>query len=265
MSFKSQIKDSMYELLKEPSKEEFRKFLLDNTGEKDNIDFKSSWIDKGQLSKIMLSMANTGGGLIVFGVEENNDGIFEPIGINEFLDNAKIDDMIRKYVPSSVEYERLDFNFDSSEYEKLKGRKFQVLHIHNTPDKLPFISLSETENISADTIYVRRGTKCQKANAVEIERILNLRIETQFSSSSTLDLKEHLKQLKILYEEIEKEIEEFDEGSPMSIALGNARAFVSKYYKQVENPRYPKEDYEDFILRLISNKKLKVEKVLDLK
>ena len=36
-------------------------------------------------------------------------------------------------------------------------------------------------------------------------------------------------------------------------------------YEEKDNPDYPDESYEAFILRMIKNKKLKIEKVLDLK
>lgn len=78
MNNKIQIKDLMYDLLRHPSKEKFREFLVGNTGEKDNIDFKSSWIDRASLSKIMLSLGNSGGGIIVFGLQDNKDGTIDP-------------------------------------------------------------------------------------------------------------------------------------------------------------------------------------------
>ena len=36
-------------------------------------------------------------------------------------------------------------------------------------------------------------------------------------------------------------------------------------YETIDNPHYPKESYEAFIARMIEKKKLKIEKVLDLK
>ena len=36
-------------------------------------------------------------------------------------------------------------------------------------------------------------------------------------------------------------------------------------YEERDNPAYPDESYESFILRMIDRKKLKIEKVLDLK
>lgn len=39
----------------------------------------------------------------------------------------------------------------------------------------------------------------------------------------------------------------------------------SDQYEEVNNENYPIEDYEQFLVRMIDKKKLKIEKVLDLK
>lgn len=67
-----QIKDHFYDqFLKEPTKDNFRDFMKKSCGELNEMDFKETWIDKGPLAKIMLAMANNGGGIIIFGVKEN--------------------------------------------------------------------------------------------------------------------------------------------------------------------------------------------------
>ena len=61
-----QIKDHFYDqFLKEPTKDNFRDFMKKSCGELNEMDFKETWIDKGPLAKIMLAMANNGGGIIV--------------------------------------------------------------------------------------------------------------------------------------------------------------------------------------------------------
>ncbi len=199
-----QMKDLMYELLQEPSKEKFRNFIMNNTGEEDSVDFKSEWIERGKLSKLFLSLGNSGGGVIVFGIHENDDGTIEPVGLKRLEEPSKVHNMIDSLVPSKLVYEIFDFSFEGSEYQKLIGKKFQVVHVKDTPSFLPFLSLSETTGIEKGAIYIRRGTKCEKARGEEIEEILNRRIETQYSSSSILSLEDHLNQLNILYEAYEK-------------------------------------------------------------
>ena len=149
-----------------------------------------------------------------------------------------------------------------------------MLLVHNTPDRLPFISLKETAGLEKDVIYVRRGTKCEKASASEIDHIISQKIETVFKESSDLSLDEHLIQLKKLYNELPQKIKVLvKKGEPTAMSLF-IQQFSSKLgnmwqsndvYDYQDNPDYPSESYEAFILRMIDKKKLKIEKVLDLK
>ena len=75
--------------------------------------------------------------------------------------------------------------------EALKGKKFQMVHVHDTPERLPFFSLNETTGLGKNEIYIRKGTKCEKATAEEIERIIDKKITTIFKSSSDLSLNEN--------------------------------------------------------------------------
>ena len=147
--------------------------------------------------------------------------------------------------------------------------------LHNTPDRLPFFSLNETTGLEKDVIYVRRGTKCVKATAEEIERIIENKIKTIYKGSSNLSLEQHLEQLKTLYNELPQKIKVLvrkGELAPGLAALGRwvANLDLGFYqthdeYEERANPNYPEESYEAFVLRMIKAKKLKIEKVLDLK
>lgn len=83
MEFPKQIKDTVYRLLQEPTLDHFREFLQDQTGEHNAIDFKQEWIEKDKLAKLMLALANYGGGIVVFGVHENGDKTFSCDGLKE--------------------------------------------------------------------------------------------------------------------------------------------------------------------------------------
>lgn len=272
---KGQAKDQLYDyFFKEPTKENFRRFLQENCGEMDEIDYKEKWIEKGHLAKTILSMANSGGGVVIVGVREDDDGTLVPVGMDAFEDKAKINDDVAKYVPASLDYEIFDFNYDTSEYDAVKGKKFQILLVHNTPDRLPFISPKSTTGLEKDIIYVRRGTKCEKATASEIEQIIARKIETIFKTTSDLSLDEHLVQLKKLYNELPKTIRvlvkkgELNEAGKVLETLSSivSRMYGSQdEYEMRDNPDYPSESYEAFVLRMIEKKKLKIEKVLDLK
>jgi predicted HTH transcriptional regulator len=267
-------KDNLYEfLVQNPTRESFRTFIKDNTGEQNHIDFKGEWIEKGTLAKIFLSMANFGGGIIIFGIKEENDDL-NFTGLNELKDKATIDNMISKYISKELDYTVHDLSYDSAEYNKLIGKKFQVIHIKNRPERLPFISLAETNGLEKDVIYIRRGTKCVKACAEEITQIINSMIKTKYKSDTHLSLEEHLSQIKVLFSEIPKTKEVVDkiiksklsESGLSQVFSGMLSAIVdTKIYKTIPNDKYPKEDYETFIARMIEEKKLKIEKILDLK
>lgn len=273
-----QGKDKFYDIfLKEPTKDNFRSFLKNSCGELDEIDYKAEWIDKGHLAKTMLAMANSRGGIIVIGVSEGENGTIDPIGISEFKDKAIVNNEISKYIPPELDYEIFDYSYDTSEYEAVKNKKFQLLIVHDTPERLPFISRGETTGLVKDTIYIRRGTKCEKATASEIEKLLEDKISTIFKETSDLSLEQHLYQLKVLYNELPKKVKVLvRKGTPSPLTgLSNLFSYYMKdfaniagepdQYEEVDNPDYPNEGYEAFINRLIKVKKIKIEKVLDLK
>ena len=268
-----QIKDTFYkELCDEPTIENFSKFIKNNCGEFDNIDFKEQWIDKGKLSKLLLALANTKGGIIVFGLKEGNDKRIIPVGLDKFKDKADINSNIAKYVPPELDYQVFDFDYQTAEYEQLKNKKFQMIIVNDTPDRLPFISLAEGDEIEKNVIYVRRGTKCEKATKHEIEGIIESRIATIYSGDSDMSLTEHLSQLKVLYNELPKKIKVLvkkGEPSPWvtAISQGLSKTIFGKRdeYEERDNPNYPNESYEAFVARMVEAKKLRIEKVIDVK
>lgn len=219
-------------------------------------------------------MANSHGGIIVVGVKEENDGTMIPTGISERKDKADVNNEISKYIPPELSYEIFDFSYDTSEYKAMQNKKFQMLIVYDTPERLPFISKGEGNGIKKDMIYIRRGTKCEIAVASEIERILDDKISAIFKETSDLSLEQHLQQLKILYDELPKKVKVLvrkgKPGAGMIAFLNAFQKFESQLiepdeYEEIDNPNYPEESYEAFINRLIKVKKIKIEKVLDLK
>ncbi|MDE6024003.1 MAG: ATP-binding protein [Lachnospiraceae bacterium] len=270
-----QIKDHFYDdFLKEPTKDNFQKFMRNSCGELNDVDFKEEWIEKGPLAKIMLAMGNNGGGIVVFGIKENEDNLFTISGLDTIKDTADISNSIAKLVSPSLDYEILSFLYDSSVYGIYENKKFQIIVIHDTPERLPFVSLGQSDKIEKDVIYVRRGTKSVRASSEEIQRIIERKIATIYSDKTNISLDEHLIQLRKLYDELPQKIRVLVRKGTRAHFMTLLETFGERVgsvygtpdeYEEQDNPNYPDEDYEAFILRMINAKKLKIEKILDVK
>lgn len=277
MNEKFQIKDRFFDLIaKNPSRDGFSTFLHESCGELNNIDFKGDWIEKGKLAKIILAMANSGGGLIVFGVSENKkDDTFIPDGIEKLKNPAEIEQEISKIVPRNLDYDVFEFVYDNDIYGDFKDKKFQVIVVNDTPERLPFFSQNESTDIEKDVVYVRRGTSCVKATDRDFEHLIQRRIENIFKETSDMSLKEHLDQLQFLYDQIPKTKRVLvKRGTQFSGAITGLAMLSERMtgmfgepdvYEDLENDNYPSENYEEFLVRMIDMKKLKIEKILDLK
>lgn len=271
MELQKNIKDVVYRLLNEPTLENFREFLTQQTGEHNSVDFKKIWIEKNVLAKEILSIANSGGGFIIFGVQENADKTFEPIGLDNLKGKEQVSNEIKNIISSNLKYEIHDFQYSVSEYEKLKDKKFQILVVEDTPEYLPFISKKEAGSegdgkIIDGLIYIRKGTSCEKADEEDVQRLIKRRLEYMYpSNGEPLELQEHLKQLQVLYNNVEPYKYELQGGivTALSTFAKWGESIVGKQ-KKTENPLYPEESYEEYISRLITIKKKKIERVLEL-
>lgn len=258
-------KDILYEFFQEPSRENFTHMINWNTGEQDNIDFKEKWIFDTKLCEIMLGMANCGGGVIIFGVKEKKDGTVEAVGLENLEDKADIESKNKKYLPESFKFKVYDFDYSGEEYSKLKDKKFQVVVVESNDEDLPYIWNKDSNGTEVGCVFVRRGTKTHKANSVELKRIIEKRIRASYTDGSSLELEEHLKQLKVLYGFISRSKSYFELGEQLGVNLAKLFSTVIPDVKHEPNEYYPDEEYEEFIRRMIDRKKLKIEKVLDLK
>ena len=271
-----QIKDKFFDLIvKNPSRDGFKTFLKESCGELDNIDFKEKWITKGKLAKIMLAMASTGGGVIVLGIQENKDDNYLAVGLDELKDAADVEKEIKKLVPRNLSYSVLNFIYDDEIYGEYAGKKFQAIIIADAPEQLPFFSIGASDDIEKDCVYVRRGTSSEKASARDFETMIQRKLENVFKESNDLSLKEHLEQLQFLYDSIpQKKRILVKKGNRFVGAMEGLQALSERMteifgepdqYEEVPNENYPSEDYEQFLVRMIDKKKLKIEKILDLK
>jgi predicted HTH transcriptional regulator len=251
------LKEAFAVFFENPSRESLRKLLIDHTGEHDDLDFKSALITPPILAKHIIAMANKAGGVIVFGVKETENGKFESVGIG-LNDKTHFLRDINAYVPDKLSYEVIDFNFNEIEYTEIKGKSFRVVIIEYSPEYIPFLSKKDGEGIKKNLIYVRKNASSDMAEYNDLQDIFNRRLETSFSSAREISLTEHFKELKEIYSLIKKGFW-YDPTIFSKIDLNLNYDSSSKY---IDNPKYPKEDYDDFVVRMLDLKKSVIESII---
>lgn len=239
--------EAFAQFFEKPTREKLRDLIKQSIGETDYLDFKAEWPDLVKVSKHILALANSGGGALILGLHQTNEGIIETTGLLELKDKADVAKTTRKYVPTNVQYDVLDFSYSDSEYPSLKGKMFQVVIVEYSKKFLPLLSLKEGDGIKAHIAYIRKDTESTEANHEQLEHIINLRIESGYSSSHALNLREHLDQLEILYKARKSKNLMWITMTPaMENLLGN-----------------PLKEYHEFVEDMISSKKFRIRKELD--
>lgn len=183
-----------------PTRDALRELLRANIGEADHLDFKAEWPTLPKLARHILALANSGGGALVIGVSQAHSGQMVPIGLATIKDKGQLVPPLGAYLSKSLEFHIVDFTYSAAEYEALVGKSFQVLIVEDTPKQLPFLAQKEAEGLRSSVVYVRDGTTSTEAGHVQLQAVLNRRIESGHSSQPSLDLDKHLAQLRVLDE-----------------------------------------------------------------
>jgi len=246
------MREACAPFFQDPDRVKFRNLLKDNLGEFNHIDFKEAWIETPKLARIIIAMANSGGGGIVFGIQELADKSYIPKGLEELEDKTPVMQKLGKYLPEGLKYDILDFAYTESEYAALNGKKFQVILVHDSPRDIPFLPASDGEGITKTRIYVRGNTNADEATHEQIQEIITRRLSATLSTASEETFKNDLFQLKALYEQISPYHNKFAFNFTLGAALGSL-------YRSVPNPEYPEESFDKFIHRMIVLKKTIIE------
>ncbi|UTE76761.1 helix-turn-helix domain-containing protein [Rossellomorea sp. KS-H15a] len=260
------MKEKFATFLADPNRVGLREIFENQSGEHNELDFKLEWPVKGNLAKHILAFANYGGGFLIIGVKEEN-GVIEPEGLKSFKPKENVFNELENSLPKSLlnALDIFDFNYEETEYNKLKGKKFQVLFIPNLPKLIPYVSIKDSESLKKNRIYIRRGVTTAEASYEEIQQIISKRIDTGYSITAEMELESHLDQLKTLYSQL-KQYNIYYKNTPladMSIAITRNMASVFGEAVKETNPNYPIESYEEFISRIIKQKKKRIEIELD--
>lgn len=255
----SVTRNSLEELFNEPTCDKFNLFLKENVGESNNVDFKGEWIEFHKLAKIILGIANYGGGCIVIGVHESDEG-FKSDGIQgDTVDHADFTKKIAKFFPKSVldNIQLKNFFYCSDIYAPpLKDKKFQVIFISVNAEDLPIICEENGTGIEKGAIYFRRGTSTEKINYDELQEVIKRKVEAISSKIDNKQLKEELEQLKVLNDAIPIIINKFSFSS-----FKQSNSLLNLYGKE-KNEKFPKRSFEEFLVEMIEKKQKKIEKLL---
>ncbi|WP_417513034.1 helix-turn-helix domain-containing protein [Marinobacter sp.] len=247
MSLKKNQHELFRQFFEKPTRAFLSQVLKENIGETDYLDFKAEWPKFEHVAKHILAMGNTGGGAIVLGVTEEQSGEFNSTGLEKLQDRADLNKKLRKFVPDQLNYELFNFTYDKTE-PSLEGKNFQVIMVEYSEKILPLLALKEGSGIQSNVAYVRSGTESIPANRDQLEQLINTRIDTEYSSTPTLELTHHLEQLKILCEYVDKM--EYEE-------LLDSESFMRGILEFVGD-----NDYRDFLQEIISSKKQVIRKII---
>lgn len=233
MFYENVVPLALQNFLKCPSHDNLKELLLHNSGETDFLDFKMKWSNFSKLAKHILAIANSGGGSIIVGVSQDEDGAASLIGVKDedYIDKADIDNKLQHLLPKYLKYRVEDFYFSNCENVVLNNKLFQVLIIEYDPKYVPYTSVSNRNELRYGAIYIRQGTKSLEATNEKLVEIIVRKVQTGVFDTNELSLKEHLSQLKSLFEEMDD---------------------------------LAHQDYQDFIKELIFTKKKRIQHYLDL-
>lgn len=254
-TFQQSRKEDMADFFREPNRERLREILRGHDGEYDNLDFKQEWIDHAKLAKHVLAIANSGGGVIIFGVSEGEDNTLSINGLDKLKDKADI--AIDQYLPGDAKdiYEIEDFEYSSSDWEKLEDKLFQVLFIDDVPGLLPLVAQKSAKGrIKQNSIYVRRNTKSVEADQSDLDNLINRRVRIQLDQESG-DLREELSELQALYDFA-------SEDKPRITSEAGGKFPTSFKHRLLPGRR---QDFYRFIERKISEKEERIEERLGLR
>lgn len=200
-TFSQRIKEDIAGFVADPTREGLQELIRFFGGEFDQYELKEFWPPLPRMAKTALAIANSGGGVILFGIR---DATLEPVGLAELAPKQTVFDTFRSFIPPPLmnEITLLDFDYADATYEPLRGKQIQVLAIPDLPEFIPFVCEEEwhkdDDHVRRGAIYVRSGTNTREGNYDQVQRLLNRRIEAVGPQSSTNEVKRELDQLRLL-------------------------------------------------------------------
>jgi predicted HTH transcriptional regulator len=254
-TFSQRIKDDVARFVADPTRDGLQELIRFFGGEFDQYELKESWPPIPRMAKTALAIANSGGGVIIFGIA---DATLEPIGLTEFMSKQQVFETFRSFVPGELlnEITLLDFDYANADYEPIRGKLIQVLAIPDVPHALPFVCEDEwhqdDHHVRRGAIYVRSGTNTRDTDYRQLQQMLERRIGSADPVRSAHHLAEELAELHALYVARARAISEPTAGEHVLDGLNAER--VSESFR----------DMADFIGELIDARKRQIADMLGL-
>jgi hypothetical protein len=152
--------------------------------ETDDVEFKrefdiSSTEHWCEIVKDIISIANSGGGVIVFGLNNQGKPSKEDNSNLEKLDPAHIVDKISKYTDTSFsDFELSTTEKDDEQIYILRIFRSNIPIIFTKPGNYPVTKNRQKTAFSMGTLYFRHGAKSEPGNQSDIRNSIQLEIES---------------------------------------------------------------------------------------
>ena len=169
----------------DPISSTITKKVIEFGEELSELDFKESFnpeskLDWAKLSKHIIAMANTRGGYIVLGVNDNYRPVGMPKEILNSIDTATLHSKVNRFIEPEIEEIRY-------RVVKHKNKSFGIIFVPKSSDRTHVIKRNydcqgEEKNkvthvLSKGHILVRHGAKSEPLNANDLRRIINERLK----------------------------------------------------------------------------------------
>jgi predicted HTH transcriptional regulator len=159
------------------------KKALNSTKESKHIEFKSAFncdktYDWCEIIKDIAAIANSGGGVIVFGVDNNGNPTGDDVNCILKLDPATITNKISTYIGTQFsDFEISEVTKESNTLAILEIGSSDVPIIFTKPGSYPIEGGKQSTSFSRGTVYFRHGAKSELGISDDFRQVVDRRLE----------------------------------------------------------------------------------------
>lgn len=139
-----------------------------------DVDSRKDWCE---ILKDIVSLANTGGGVVLFGVDNKGKPIGNDLSQLMKLDPARIADQLHRYTDSDfVGFEFIELSKATRKIVALEIAPAFPPVIFTKPGTYAIDPHNQRTAFAQGTMYFRHGAKSEPARSVDLERVLERRL-----------------------------------------------------------------------------------------